>query len=81
VAAPLSQHEHWDGSGYPEGLRAEQIPLMGRICAAASAYEALQSERPYRPAFTRAQARAHMQAQAGKQFDPKVVQALLELKA
>jgi len=81
VAAPLDQHERWDGSGYPAGLRGEQIPLMARICAVASAYEALQAERPYRPAITAAQARAHLRAEAGKQFDPKVVRALLELRA
>ncbi len=81
VAAVLSQHEHWDGSGYPDGLKGEQIPLLGRLCAAASAYAALQAERPYRAALTAGQARAHMQAGAGQQFDPRVVKALLELRA
>jgi PAS domain S-box-containing protein len=73
-------HEHWDGSGYPLGLAGERIPLLARLGAVASAWEALRTDRPYRPALSPAQARVHLNAAAGKQFDPKVVKALMELR-
>lgn len=71
----LSHHERWDGSGYPHGLRGEQIPLFGRIVAVADVYDALTSERPYKRAWTPEEAAAEILAQAGRQFDPQVVDA------
>jgi HD-GYP domain-containing protein (c-di-GMP phosphodiesterase class II) len=69
-------HERWDGTGYPDGLRAEQIPLAARIVAVADAYEAMTSgDRPYRTTLDPEAAAAEIVACAGKQFDPEVVRA------
>ena len=78
---PLVRHEHerWDGNGYPDGLRGEDIPLGSRIILACDAYSAMISDRPYRPAMTRSQAGAELLAGAGTQFDERVVAALLLL--
>ena len=70
-------HEHFDGSGYPEGLRGEQIPLGARIVLAVDAYHAMTSDRPYRAAMSRAEALAELEDCAGSQFDPEVVEKLL----
>ena len=75
----LCHHERFDGSGYPRGLKGEDIPLEGRIVAVADVYDALISERPYKKAWTVEEARAEIERQSGKQFDPVVVQAFLEL--
>lgn len=71
----LTHHEHWDGSGYPQGLKGEQIPLAGRIVAIADVYDALVSKRVYKSAFTHEIARATIIEESGKQFDPDVVDA------
>jgi hypothetical protein len=71
------EHERWDGSGYPDGLKGEEIPLSSRIALACDAYEAMISERPYRAALSDAQAREQLRSGAGSQFDPRVVDALL----
>lgn len=76
---PYNHHERWDGSGYPNGLKGEQIPLSARIFAVVDVYDALTSDRPYRPAWPRDKARAYIQEQAGKQFDPKIVELFLKL--
>ncbi len=76
---PLFHHERWDGSGYPRGLKGEQIPLEARIFAVVDVYDALRSDRPYRPAWTREQALAFIREQSGKLFDPQVVAAFLSL--
>ncbi|MGY2896105.1 HD-GYP domain-containing protein [Deinococcus sp. UYEF24] len=70
----LSHHEHWDGSGYPRGLSAEQIPLSGRIVSVVDSYDALVSQRPYKPAWTAVQALLYLHRTAGRQFDPQVVE-------
>jgi diguanylate cyclase (GGDEF)-like protein len=70
-------HEHWDGEGYPEGLSGEQIPLGARIVLAVDAYHAMTSDRPYRQAMSHADACKELEDNAGTQFDPEVVQALL----
>ncbi|MFN8222330.1 MAG: diguanylate cyclase [Gaiellales bacterium] len=70
-------HEHWDGSGYPFGLAGEQIPLGSRIILVADAYDAITSDRSYRPAATTAEAVAEITRSAGRQFDPNVVAAFL----
>jgi putative two-component system response regulator len=70
-----THHERWDGSGYPCGLVGEEIPLEGRIVAVADVFDALTSDRPYRPALSAADARAHLTAGRGTAFDPQVVDA------
>jgi diguanylate cyclase (GGDEF)-like protein len=78
---PLVRHEHerWDGKGYPDGLRGEDIPLGSRIILACDAYSAMISDRPYRPAMSDSQAGTELLAGAGTQFDERVVAALLQL--
>ena len=76
---PHYHQEHWDGSGYPDGLKGEQIPLPARIFAVVYVWDALQTEKPYREAFTDEKARQHMRDQAGHQFDPKVVETFLKI--
>jgi putative nucleotidyltransferase with HDIG domain len=70
-------HEHWDGSGYPAGLKGEEIPLGARIIAVADAYNAMTSSRPYRMVMGLEQAASMLRADAGRRFDPAVVDALL----
>lgn len=70
-----SHHERWDGTGYPDGLAGEQIPLAARVFAVADVLDALTTERPYRPASTLRFARRMITEQAGRQFDPGVVEA------
>lgn len=72
-----SHHERWDGSGYPKKLMGEQIPLAGRILAVADVYDALVSERPYKPSVPHAQAVAMIVAGRGTLFDPEVVDAFV----
>lgn len=73
----LSHHERWNGTGYPEGLRGEEIPLSGRIVAVVDFFDALTMDRCYRPALPVAQAADMLRAQSGEAFDPRVVQAFL----
>jgi HD-GYP domain-containing protein (c-di-GMP phosphodiesterase class II) len=79
--APLlrSMHEHWDGGGYPDGLRGEQIPLAARIVMACDAYEAITSDRPYDPSRPPEVAAEELREGAGSQFDPRVVAAFLQV--
>jgi hypothetical protein len=72
-----SAHERWDGAGYPNGLAGESIPLASRIIFACDAYDAMMSDRPYRAALGHAAAVRELRAGAGRQFDPRVVEALL----
>ncbi len=74
-----SHHERWDGSGYPQGLSAEAIPLTARIVALADVYDALTNERPYKRAWTSEEAVEEIARQSGSQFDPQVVAALLKV--
>ena len=67
-------HEHWDGLGYPDGLRGEEIPLGARIICACDAYDAMLRGRPYREPLSPAAALAELRRCAGSQFDPRVVQ-------
>jgi diguanylate cyclase (GGDEF)-like protein len=71
------EHERWDGQGYPDGLGAMAIPIGSRIILACDAYHAMTSDRPYRKAMPHADAMAQLSANAGTQFDPDVVQALV----
>ena len=75
----LSHHEHWDGRGYPSGLRGQAIPVTGRIVAVADAFDAMTHARPYKGALTVAHAVAEIERCDGSQFDPQVVAALLTL--
>lgn len=70
---PRSHHERWDGSGYPDELAGEKIPLSARIFAFADVYDALTSERPYRPAWTHLDALNYIVNQSGTHFDPNLV--------
>jgi HD domain len=74
-----SCHERWDGTGYPDSLRGEEIPLESRIVFAADAFNAMTTNRPYRGAMTTAEALEELRAGAGTQFDPTVVAALCSL--
>ena len=74
---PYCHHEKWDGSGYPRGLKGEEIPLTARIFAVVDVFDALTSDRPYRPAWTKRKTAAYIRQQAGIHFDPKVVDIFL----
>jgi putative two-component system response regulator len=71
----LTHHEKWDGSGYPHGLRGEEIPLFGRIVAIADVFDALTTARPYKSAWSVEEALSHIQASAGQHFDPGLMAA------
>ncbi len=74
----LTHHERWDGKGYPLGLKGEEIPIEGRIVAVADVYDALQSPRPYKPAFETDKCLQIIIEETGTHFDPQVVQGLFE---
>jgi putative nucleotidyltransferase with HDIG domain len=76
---PHYHHEKWDGSGYPAGLKGKQIPLEARIFAIIDVYDALTSDRPYRPGWPKDKALSYIREQSGLHFDPKVVKAFLKL--
>jgi putative two-component system response regulator len=76
---PYSHHEKWDGSGYPRGLKGEEIPLAARLFAVVDVWDALLSDRPYRAAWEKEKVFAYMREQSGKYFDPKVVDIFLNL--
>ena len=78
-----SHHERWDGTGYPDGLVGEQIPLLARIVAVADAFDAMTSNRPYHPdkkGRTPEVAFAEVRKQSGKQFDPACATAFLDIQ-
>ncbi len=74
-------HERFDGNGYPEGLKGEQIPLIASIISVADSFDAMTSDRPYRKGFPKEKAIEEIKQQSGKQFDPNVVSAFLEVVA
>jgi HD-GYP domain-containing protein (c-di-GMP phosphodiesterase class II) len=76
---PYCHHEKWDGTGYPRGLRDFQIPLAARIFSVVDVWDALLSDRPYRPAWDAEQVEMYVQAESGKSFDPKVVVEFMRL--
>lgn len=73
----LTHHEKWDGTGYPNGLKGEDIPLVGRICAIADVFDALTSERPYKKAWSVDDAINLLQENRGTHFDPAIVDAFM----
>jgi len=75
----LYHHERWDGTGYPTGRAGEQIPLEARVLAVADAFDAMTSDRPYRPALSRDEALAEVERCSGTQFDPEIVRIFLDL--
>jgi putative two-component system response regulator len=76
---PYFHHEKWDGSGYPQGLKGEQIPIAARIFAVADVWDALTSDRPYRPAWSQESALHYIREQSGKHFDPQVVELFFKV--
>jgi PAS domain S-box-containing protein/putative nucleotidyltransferase with HDIG domain len=80
IDIPYCHHEKWDGSGYPRGLKGEQIPLPARIFAVVDVWDALTSDRPYRPAWKRKDALDYIKSAAGTHLDPQIVKVFLETK-
>ena len=76
---PYCHHEKWDGSGYPRRLKGEQIPLAARVFAVVDVWDALRSDRPYRPGWPEAKIIDYLRANSGTHFDPRVVPAFLQL--
>ena len=80
IDIPYCHHEKWDGTGYPRGLRQDEIPFAARIFPVIDVWDALTSDRPYRKAMAHAEVRRLIQADSGKHFDPRVVEAFMDLK-
>ena len=80
VEVAQSHHEKWDGSGYPEGLSGEEIPLSARIVALVDVYEALRSKRVYKDAYSKEQTREIIIEDNNKHFDPLIVDAFIKLE-
>lgn len=76
---PYCHHEHWDGSGYPRGLKGDEIPLVARIFSVVDVWDALCSDRPYRKAWEKDKVLAYISSLTGKQFDPEVVRVFMEM--
>ncbi len=76
---PYSHHEKWDGTGYPQGLKGEQIPLAARIFAVVDVWDALRSDRPYRNAWPDERVIEYIHSESGRHFDPRVVESFLKL--
>jgi putative nucleotidyltransferase with HDIG domain len=76
---PYCHHEKWDGTGYPRGLKGEEIPLAARIFAVVDVYDALISDRPYRNGWTREKALEYIRSERGKYFEPRVVDIFISL--
>jgi HD-GYP domain-containing protein (c-di-GMP phosphodiesterase class II) len=75
---PYCHHEKWDGTGYPQGLKGDQIPLAARIFAVVDVWDALTSDRPYRKAWSKPDTLQYIREQSGKHFDPKVADVFLK---
>ena len=75
---PYCHHEKWNGTGYPRGLKGEEIPLAARLFAVVDIWDALRSDRPYRPAWSEAKALDYLRSMSGRHFDPRVVEAFLK---
>jgi diguanylate cyclase (GGDEF)-like protein/putative nucleotidyltransferase with HDIG domain len=79
VNSILYHHERWDGTGYPEGLKGEDIPIQARILAIADSFEAMTSARPYRPALALEEVVTELRQGAGSQYDPKLVEVFISI--
>ena len=76
---PYCHHEEWDGSGYPRGLKGEEIPIAARIFAIVDVWDALRSDRPYRKAWSKEKVTEHIMSLSGTHFEPKIVELFLNL--
>ena len=79
ITIPYCHHEHWDGSGYPRGLKGEQIPLEARIFALVDAWDAITTDRPYRRAMVKEEAVQTIRDEIGTHFDPGIAEKFLEV--
>jgi HD-GYP domain-containing protein (c-di-GMP phosphodiesterase class II) len=79
VACVRHHHERWDGSGYPDRLAGEEIPLGARIVAIVDVWDALSTARPYKPAYSQSEVRERLRKGRGGQFDPALVDLFLEI--
>jgi len=77
IDIPYCHHEKWDGSGYPRGLKGEEIPLSARVFSVVDVYQALNSDRYYRPAWSKDESINYIKNNAGTHFDPQVVKTFL----
>ncbi|SHK16055.1 PAS domain S-box-containing protein/diguanylate cyclase (GGDEF) domain-containing protein [Geosporobacter subterraneus DSM 17957] len=75
----LHHHEHWDGSGYPQGLQGEEIPLLARIISIVDAYDSMTHGRPFAKSISKEEALAELRKESGKQFDPIIVEAFIQM--
>jgi putative nucleotidyltransferase with HDIG domain len=80
IDIPYCHHEKWDGTGYPRGLKGEEIPFAARIFPVIDVWDALISDRPYRKGISKEEVRERIRVDAGKHFDPRVVEAFLEME-
>lgn len=76
---PYCHHEKWNGAGYPRGLKEKEIPLAARIFAVVDVWDALRSDRPYRPAWNEGQVWEYIRSQSGEHFDPQIVEVFMQL--
>jgi HD-GYP domain-containing protein (c-di-GMP phosphodiesterase class II) len=76
---PYGHHEKWNGTGYPRGLKGEAIPLAARIFAVIDVWDALTSDRPYRPAWKKEKALAYIREQSDKHFEPQIVELFFKI--
>jgi response regulator RpfG family c-di-GMP phosphodiesterase len=76
---PYCHHERWDGTGYPRGLKGEQIPLAARIFTIVDTWDALLTSRRYREAWSREKVRDHIHSLAGTHFDPRIIDVFLKM--
>jgi HD-GYP domain-containing protein (c-di-GMP phosphodiesterase class II) len=79
IDIPYCHHEKWDGTGYPRGLKGEEIPFAARLFPVVDVWDALISDRPYRKGYPQAEVLERIKADSGKHFDPRVVEAFLAL--
>jgi HD-GYP domain-containing protein (c-di-GMP phosphodiesterase class II) len=75
----MCHHEKWDGSGYPRGLKGEEIPLAARIFAVVDVWDAIRSDRPYRQGWDTEKAIGYIKSNSGTHFDPKIVETFLAM--